>query len=138
MQSKKRKKSDSLPPKRLPELSSGQRSRLADKTMTLEERDQILRLWKVGKYRDWVFDPKRLTEIAENSEKVGRSRIYRAAISHVRKNYPEYNSLTDQELIDQGITVLFWKDTVAPKVRGKREKKARKDSDLDTFYEEEL
>lgn len=105
-------------------MSQVEKDKLANGTMSPEEKDAIMREWKVGKYKEWVFDINHFNELAANSEKDSQGRIYKAAINHIRANYPEYNDYSGKQLIDTGIVKLFWKD----KTSEKRKYKARKGS----------
>lgn len=100
--------------------------------LTPEEKDRLSRKYKIGKYREWVFDEKRLREITENYESGHKLGMYKAGVNYVRRNYPEYKHLTDQEIIDKKIYRLLWQDTgKRKKLQNSLEKRGLEDMDKD-------
>lgn len=103
-----------------------------------EEKDSLSRKYKIGKYREWVFDEKRLQEITETYESGHKAGMFKAGVNYVRKNYPEYKHLSDQELIDKEIYKLLWIDIGKRKALKNLEEKEEQeeiDKDLGEFLD---
>lgn len=101
------------------------------KKLTPQEKDDLARKYKIGKYREWVFDEKRIQEITENYESGHKAGMYKAGVNYVRKNYPQYDSLTDQEIIDKEIYRLLWIDTGKRKIAKNLLEKKQKEEDTE-------
>jgi len=98
--------------------------------LTPQEKDDLAREYKIGKYREWVFDAKRIQEIAENYEYGYQRGLIKAGVNYIRKNYPEYDSLSDQEIIDEKIYKLLWRDIGLRKIeKNKRDRETREIQD---------
>jgi len=108
------------------------------KKLSPEEKDRLRRKYKIGKYREWVFDEKRLKEITETYESGHKRGMIKAGINYVRKNYPEYKHLSDQELFEKDIYKLLWIDSGKRKASRnllEKEEQEEMDKDLEEFLD---
>ncbi len=93
----------------------------------------------IGKYRDWVFSPERLAEITLKYEFGMKERMYKAGINYLRNHYPQYDHLSDEEVMEQELHKKLWQD-VSERKKGKKlnRKKGKAEKKDDEDVPEEL
>jgi len=78
--------------------------------LTEKQKEERLKLAKVGKYREWEFDIKRYHEILAEVIDRHSEKMYKAGINYYRKNYSEAKLLTDEEIIVKGLYKQLYVD----------------------------
>ncbi len=73
-------------------------------------KEALAKRYKIGKYRDWVFSPERLAEITLKYEFGMKERMYKAGINYLRNHYPQYDHLSDEEVMEQELHKKLWQD----------------------------
>lgn len=100
---------------------------------TPEQKDAKMRELKIGKYREWEFNIDRWNEICEEVADFLTDKAMNMRINYVRNFHPEYNDLSDEELITRGLHNLLYLD------KAEDRKKARKERlELEQDYKEQL
>ncbi len=104
--------------------------------MSPQAKEALAKRYKIGKYRDWVFSPERLAEITLKFEFGMKESMYKAGIKYLRNHYPQYDHLSDKEVMEQQLHKKLWQDvserkkgTKLNRKKGKAEKKD--DEELD-------
>lgn len=100
---------------------------------TPEERDRIMREAKVGPYRTWQFDKKRFDEIAESCYEDRADAAIKAGVTYLREKYPEYDELTDEEVVIKGLHKILYRERMQKGHELRSEKKEAKEADYADF-----
>lgn len=77
---------------------------------TREEKEEILKKNKVGKYREWEFNITRYNEIVDKVLGDHSENMVNAGIRYYRENYQQAQSMTDEEIIVTGLYKQMYRD----------------------------
>lgn len=101
---------------------------------TSEEKEQILKNNKIGKYREWEFNSTRYNEILDKILGEHSENMINAGIRYYRANYEEAQFLSDEEIILRGLYKQMYidKQKVAKEIRKENDKIEK------TLYSEEI
>lgn len=77
---------------------------------TREEKEEILKKNKVGKYREWEFNITRYNEIVDKVLGDHSENMVNAGIRYYRENYEQAQSMTDEEIIVTGLYKQMYRD----------------------------
>lgn len=84
-----------------------------------QAKEALAKRYKIGKYRDWVFSPERLAEITLKFEFGMKESMHKAGIKYLRNHYPQYDHLSDKEVMEQQLHKKLWQD-VSERKKGKK------------------
>lgn len=114
------------------EMSDRMKNPKKYKKKTPEEKDAIMRKAKIGPYREWQFDQKRFNEIALECYNDRSDAMIMAGVTYLREKYPEYNYLSDEEVVIKGLHKILYQERIQKSKQTLQEYK-----ELETSYYEE-
>lgn len=77
---------------------------------TTEQKEEILKKNKVGKYRDWEFNVARYNEILDKVLGDHSQNMINAGIRYYRTNYEQAQFMTDEQIILSGLYKQMYRD----------------------------
>lgn len=114
------------------EMSDRMKNPKKYKTKTPEEKDRIMREAKIGPYREWQFDIDRFKQLCLECYNDRSDAMIMAGVTYLREKYPEYNYLSDEEVVIKGLHKILYQERIQKSKQTLQEYK-----ELETSYYEE-